>query len=508
MGRYFVNVSRLCGHQSLFVWDDVISDFGECFTSLALITPVHVIMAITVAYKLGRITNNYYLRTKCQKLAVAMRAVITLTMAINPIVANIILVATRTQILKLEGYSDIIETTSQTLSWILMFVYNVYLMERVHPSARGHKVLRVLWVMSVVVDMIQSRSILLLYDPDNSIHTTRIAYAIVQIVCHTLYLLSLLPSSSHWPPEGESNYEELIVNGEATPLLGHPPGGSGLPGVIYGEPHDPNYLGVAKETSNWLSNLLFYWVYPLIRKGRRGRIKSGDDVFDLPTDLSAPIASETFQNAKEMNDNNLMKIFIKMYWKPFLLIGSLKFLADCAGFANPLLLNAVITFMENPQEDIRWGYLYAAGLLGSTVASTLLTTHFNMYMNELTLKIRASMVTAIYKHTVDMPGYRLTEGGFSLGQVINFVGTDTDRIVNFCPSFHAMWSLPFQFAVTIFLLYQQVQWAFWPGLVVALAMIFINRFIMKAIVVYRCVRNNCNDSVAQPFISIAQRAYR
>ena len=40
--------------------------------------------------------------------------------------------------------------------------------------------------------------------------------------------------------------------------------------------------------------------------------------------------------------------------------------------------------------------------------------------------------------------------------MVNFVSTDTDRIVNFCQSFHQFWSLPFQVAITLFLLYQQV----------------------------------------------------
>ena len=41
-------------------------------------------------------------------------------------------------------------------------------------------------------------------------------------------------------------------------------------------------------------------------------------------------------------------------------------------------------------------------------------------------------------------------------QVVNFMSTDTDRIVNFCPSFHQFWSLPFQIAVSLYLLHQQV----------------------------------------------------
>ena len=44
---------------------------------------------------------------------------------------------------------------------------------------------------------------------------------------------------------------------------------------------------------------------------------------------------------------------------------------------------------------------------------------------------------------------------FSL-QVVNFMSTDTDRIVNFGISFHMFWSLPFQIIVALVLLYLQV----------------------------------------------------
>ena len=41
-------------------------------------------------------------------------------------------------------------------------------------------------------------------------------------------------------------------------------------------------------------------------------------------------------------------------------------------------------------------------------------------------------------------------------QVVDFMSTDADRIVNFCSSFHQFWSLPFQIAVSLYLLYLQV----------------------------------------------------
>ena len=45
-----------------------------------------------------------------------------------------------------------------------------------------------------------------------------------------------------------------------------------------------------------------------------------------------------------------MGVLFKCFGAQFFAIGSLKFIADCAGFASPLLLNGLLAFMENRDE--------------------------------------------------------------------------------------------------------------------------------------------------------------
>ncbi|KAG8334144.1 Multidrug resistance-associated protein 7 [Homalodisca vitripennis] len=69
----------------------------------------------------------------------------------------------------------------------------------------------------------------------------------------------------------------------------------------------------------------------------------------------------------------------------------------------------------------------------------------------------------------------------STGEIVNFMSTDTDRIVNSCASFHTLWSIPFQIAVTLYLLYQQVGMAFLAGVVFSVILIPINKCIASQI---------------------------
>ncbi|KAI0210503.1 Multidrug resistance-associated protein 7 [Lamellibrachia satsuma] len=131
--------------------------------------------------------------------------------------------------------------------------------------------------------------------------------------------------------------------------------------------------------------------------------------------------------------------------------------------------------MEDPTEPSWHGYVYAAGLFLSTFLGAMCSTHFNYLIQIVGLKIRAAIITSIYRKSVLVSSVSLST--FSVGEIINFMSTDVDRIVNFCPSFHNFWSLPFQIAVSLYLLHQQIGLAFLAGLAFAILLIPINRWI-------------------------------
>ena len=145
-----------------------------------------------------------------------------------------------------------------------------------------------------------------------------------------------------------------------------------------------------------------------------------------------------------------------------------------------VLLNCVVTFMETPDTvSMVSGYMYAALLALSAFAGSLCSCHFNLLMTELGIKVRAALVTAVYDKTVTVS--RSSLATFSTGQIINFMSTDTDRVNNFGPSVHAAWSLPFQFTVTLVLLYQQVGVSFLAGVIITVLLVPVNKAIAARI---------------------------
>lgn len=69
--------------------------------------------------------------------------------------------------------------------------------------------------------------------------------------------------------------------------------------------------------------------------------------------------------------------------------------------------------------------------------------HFTFWMSVVGLKIRSTIVTLIYRKTLHSSNVHLHQQ-FNFGEIVNFVTTDNDRLVNSCPSFHTFWSIPMQ----------------------------------------------------------------
>lgn len=84
--------------------------------------------------------------------------------------------------------------------------------------------------------------------------------------------------------------------------------------------------------------------------------------------------------------------------------------------------------------------------MASTLVATFFNTHFNWLMSLVGLKMRGAIVATILRKTLSVTSTHLNKS-FSVGEITNFMSTDTDRIVNACPSFHAFWSIPLQVCV-------------------------------------------------------------
>ncbi|KAF8382283.1 hypothetical protein PRIPAC_71425 [Pristionchus pacificus] len=239
----------------------------------------------------------------------------------------------------------------------------------------------------------------------------------------------------------------------------------------------------ADEGAGLMSKFFFWWTNPLIDKGSKKQLNGIDDVFSLPPSLSvAHIEREIVENSPSFFSDgehfSLTRALLRTFGLPFVLLAIPRLLSDLFTFAGPILLHLLVTTLEDPEPN-GYSWLYAGGMMMTTFAAAMTSTHFNYQVQKMSLRVRAASVTSIMDKLMRVPLSQL--GVHSTGQIINFVSSDVDRIVNFCNSFHAFWSLPVQLTIALYLLYREVGLAFVAGLIAAIVLIPINKKITSMI---------------------------
>lgn len=288
-------------------------------------------------------------------------------------------------------------------------------------------------------------------------------YSLASMILNFLYGFTLL-----FKGKSEKIVDELDVNYSPTNVYHR---------LSFDQEEEP--LGNAYDGSNILSRLLFSWVNPLILKGVRGKLRKNDDLFDLPESLNVRKVYESLQNSLDAG-RTLFRAMHKSFGVEFYAIGILRFVASLLSFVGPLLLGGLLSTGTNDalaeEERSQQAYYYAGALFATTVLASIAGVQFNWKISVVTIKMRTSLVSAIYAKGLNAKG--LDE---ATPEILNLMSTDTDRIVNSCISFHSFWSIPFQLFATLYLLYTQIGIAFIFGVIFAVILIPINRYIAQKI---------------------------
>ena len=510
---------KLCGNETFIVWDKEKHVFGHCFIELCLVIVTHAILAILSSYHFSRHHRRRIQGAIPQSVTLNLRFVLCLLLAVLPVILLILHVTSDKSDIEIVTVSSYI---IQAGSWLLHSGFIWRLKRYFHIHIRGPVLVVLSFLGTTVAVAFHLYSVIVdIRSKKNYVQAVEDYGAYIKSAFHLVYLLTLLPSRR--PGATLLHHGEGInyTNSEREPLIHRAQDTEQVPGE----------LGKAAAGSNCLSKLFFFWANPLMYKGYRCEISNAKHLFSLPHELNTDFINEKFKkslshvrgygegsaegspgasssdplhtdvqsgpndlysvnfanpssfeqrrqtrtsSASKPVKNILLRALGNSFGFECFLLGILKFSGDSLNFAGPILLNYLVSYMEHSQEPIWHGYVYAAGLFLSTFLSSMLSIHFGYRISVLGLKVRAALITSVYKKALSVSSVALSS--FTTGQVVNYMSTDTDRIVNFAPSFHQFWSLPIQVAVSLYLLYSQVGLAFLAGLGFAVLLIPINRY--------------------------------
>ncbi|XP_067010232.2 ATP-binding cassette sub-family C member 10 [Anabrus simplex] len=523
----------MCGPDGFKLWSGKEHNLGLCFQELCLRMPVLVLLSLVSAYYCGR-KSSYVVRNEQRVWYLFFRKLATSMLAAIPVIRICVAISTVPSSLYAVDY---LVSVAECFTWSVHLCYIFTMKHHLVSHQRGSVFIYILWILTFVMEVISLRTYYTSYRslPDSAAQYMAILYgcSISAVVFQSIYAITLLSSGMHG--DSEAYHDASLQSSERQSLLGSPRVNSYS---RFREERDPLYLGMAMEGVSFTSKLFFFWVSPLMEKGMKRKLEQPDDLYDLPINLTPPylcnqleqamgsfrkrryredrkvewygsingstgeqdVPDVTYRTKEYSRPVSLLRALHSCFGAQFYGIGILKLIADIAGFFGPILLHRLVTFIETKSEAIQDGYMYASGLFAVSLIAAFCNAHFSFLMAEVGLKLRGALVSLIYRKTLLASSKALNT--FNTGEIVNFMSTDTDRIVNSCPSFHAFWSIPFQIAVTLYLLYNQVGIAFLAGVGFTVVLIPINKCLASKIGELSTKMMTCKDQRVQMMTEI------
>ncbi|XP_059462993.1 ABC transporter C family member 10-like [Corylus avellana] len=172
--------------------------------------------------------------------------------------------------------------------------------------------------------------------------------------------------------------------------------------------------------AGFVSRMSFWWLNPLMKKGRK---KTLEDV-DIPKLREADRAENCYMlfleqlNKQKRAKPSILKAIILCHWKEIILTGCFALLKILTASAGPLLLNSFILVGEGKKSFKYEGHLLAISFLFIKSIESISQRQWFFRSRLIGLKVRSLLIAAIYKKQL-----RLTNSArlkHSAGEIMNY----------------------------------------------------------------------------------------
>lgn len=212
-----------------------------------------------------------------------------------------------------------------------------------------------------------------------------------------------------------------------------------------------------EETSGLYGLGTFLWLGPLFKMGY-GKVLDVSDLFPIDNSISvqnlqASITQCVESNALQGDKNGLAKELSRSLIVPLLLPVAPRVALLGLRLCQPFLIDAVLTFLEQPHSELTTNKGY--GLIGATVLVYIgipITTALYWYLQERCLFMtRAYLVSAIYRQTTQAPVSAEDDSA-----AITLMSSDVERVRMGFLQLHEFWANPVQAAIVCWLIQRQL----------------------------------------------------
>ncbi|KAJ8327311.1 hypothetical protein, variant [Batrachochytrium dendrobatidis JEL423] len=230
------------------------------------------------------------------------------------------------------------------------------------------------------------------------------------------------------------------------------------------------------STSNIISQLLFIWVFRLVRLCRRvSDIRNIN--FSLNESETAKATGDKLESIwnAEVNQSNekasLLRALFKAFGKIYIPLALWKI---CwAGFTwagSFWLLQWILMYQEARETASPWpvhhAYIHTAGLFVCAVFASLCFHQLTLQNTRIGIQCRAALMVLIYRKSLRLS---YVKGG--VGDVVNLISNECNRIAEACVNWHFFWSAALECVVLLALAIVEIGVAAVPTLVFVLVVL-------------------------------------
>ncbi|RZC38992.1 multidrug resistance-associated protein 1 [Asbolus verrucosus] len=265
-----------------------------------------------------------------------------------------------------------------------------------------------------------------------------------------------------------------------------------------------------EENSSFLSRLLFSWFDPLAWRGfRRPLVDS--DLWDLKHEDSAAEVVPMFEkhwrkvllksernspthhsrasykldsarvdivNSSAKKHASILPALVKAFGPTFIFGALLKLIQDLLTFVSPQILNLLIKFVKNSEEQWK-GYFYAGLLFATATVQTIILSQYFNRMFVVGMRIRTALVSAIYKKALRVSNKARKES--TVGEIVNLMSVDAQKFIDLTAYINMIWSAPLQIILSLYFLWDILGPSVLAGLAVMIILIPVNGYIANKV---------------------------
>ncbi|XP_033349715.1 probable multidrug resistance-associated protein lethal(2)03659 isoform X1 [Bombus vosnesenskii] len=247
-----------------------------------------------------------------------------------------------------------------------------------------------------------------------------------------------------------------------------------------------------RQNANPLSILTFWWILKLFVVGYKKELEEDDLYSPLREDKSSYLGQRIVKNwerevkiCEKKKDNSkpsLIRVLFKCFGK-ILINGGLGLFVLEFGIriVQPFLLARILRYFSGNRQDWSTGiHYYAAAFCVVPLLDAVIIHWAIQTFTHLGMKVRVACCTLIYRKILRLSNSVL-ENETSVGQMINFLSNDVNRLDYFVIAIHYLWIGPLQVFVIAYLTFREIGLGAITGMIAFLLCIPLQIFLGRKV---------------------------